>query len=346
MDWNELYGMDVPRSQLGKAISAGRLGHAHILAGPEGSGRRTFALMVARHRLCENRRGDQHNGALASCGTCAGCKQVDTGTHPDCQTWTKPEEDKYFKIETMRKLIENLSLKSTSGCGRIAIIEPADDFSTETSNCFLKTLEEPAPGMWIALICQNPESLLPTIRSRCQMLRFHPLSREDVEHILESKGLKDIAVRREIARLSEGLPGLALRLMEPAERSFWSDCRAMVLARPFVGSSWADLVKGKIEGLTGGPIQRAAIRAVLRLHMGLWSDLLRIIHGLEPRCQPETAERSLAEVANRLDATRLTTLAEATTAANDRIRYGATLALAIESMGDALEDVLSPPRTS
>jgi hypothetical protein len=103
-------------------------------------------------------------------------------------------------------------------------------------------------------------------------------------------------------------------------------------------------VKGKIENLTGGPIQRAAIRAVLRLHMGLWSDLLRVVHGLDPRRQPESAEKSLAEVANRLDAIRLTALAEATTVTNDRIRYGATLALAIESMGDSLEDILSPPR--
>lgn len=56
MNWHDLYGMETPRSQLGMAISSGRLGHAHILAGPEGSGRRTFALMVARHRLCETAR--------------------------------------------------------------------------------------------------------------------------------------------------------------------------------------------------------------------------------------------------------------------------------------------------
>jgi DNA polymerase-3 subunit delta' len=344
MNWHDLYGMETPRSQLGMAISSGRLGHAHILAGPEGSGRRTFALMVARHRLCENREADLHDATLASCGTCPSCKQVEAGNHPDCQTWTKPEEDKEFKIKIMRDLIENLSLKSTCGRGRIAIIEPAEDFSTETSNCFLKTLEEPAPGMWIALICQNPESLLPTIRSRCQMLRFQPLSNGEVEQILENKGLSDSIARREVARLSDGLPGLALNLMEPSERSFWESCRKILLAKPFVGSAWADLVKGKIENLTGGPIQRAAIRAVLRLHMGLWSDLLRVVHGLDPRRQPESAEKSLAEVANRLDAIRLTALAEATTATNDRIRYGATLALAIESMGDSLEDILSPPR--
>jgi DNA polymerase-3 subunit delta' len=301
--------------------------------------------MVARHRLCENREADLHDSTLASCGTCPSCKQVEAGNHPDCQTWTKPEEDKEFKIKIMRDLIENLSLKSTGGRGRVAIIEPAEDFSTETSNCFLKTLEEPAPRMWIALICQNPESLLPTIRSRCQMLRFHSLSTGEVEHILESKGLTDSMARREVARLSEGLPGLALTLMEPSERSFWEDCRKVLLARPFIGSAWADLVKGKIENLTGGPVQRAAIRAVLRLHMGLWSDLLRMVHGLEPRRQPEASERSLAEVASRLDAIRLAALADATSAANDRIRYGATLALAIESMGDALEDVLSPPKT-
>ena len=123
MNWHDLYGMETPRSQLGMAISSGRLGHAHILAGPEGSGRRTFALMVARHRLCENREADLHDATLASCGTCPSCKQVEAGNHPDCQTWTKPEEDKEFKIKIMRDLIENLSLKSTCGRGRIAIIE-------------------------------------------------------------------------------------------------------------------------------------------------------------------------------------------------------------------------------
>lgn len=338
MQWADLLGMEEARGRLGKASLAGKMGHAHILAGPEGTGRRLFATMVARHLLC----GRGGEGDLASCGQCPDCKQVEAGTHPDFQAWVKPDEDKEFKIDLMRKLIESSQLKPSKGRSKVFILEPADAFNDESSNCFLKTLEEPPPGMWIALLCENPDNLLPTIRSRCQMLRFQPLPLDAVAQILVSRGLADANARIEVARLSEGLPGLAVLLAEPSRRTLWNDCLGTILTRPFRGSAWADRIKGFIEDVTGGPAQRSIVRSILRLHMGLWSDLLRAFHGLNPRIQPESAARAIVEITRRIDDRRLAGLSECTLAADDRLKWGAMVPLAIEAMGDAMEDLLNP----
>ncbi len=337
MQWSDLMGMEEARKRLGKASNSKKLGHAHILAGPAGTGRRLFATMVARHLLCEI--GGE--GDLSSCGLCPSCKQVEAGTHPDFQTWIKPEEDKEFKIEFMRRMIESAQFKSTSGGAKAFILEPADSFNEESSNCFLKTLEEPPPGMWIALLCENPENLLPTIRSRCQMIRFHPLPVATVSQILETKGLAEASARLEIARLSEGLPGLAVILSEPSRRALWHDFLKILLSKPFKGTVWADLLKGAIEDVTGGPAQRSIVRSILRLHMGLWGDLLRVLHGLDPRVQPESATRPMRELTQSLDARRISGMAEATMIADDRLKWGALVPLAIEALGDTLEDFLN-----
>lgn len=337
MRWSDLMGMEEARKQLGRATKAGKFGHAHILAGPTGTGRRLFATMVARHLLCDN--GGE--GDLSSCGQCPSCKQVEAGTHPDFQTWVKPDEDKEFKIDFMRRMIESAQLKSTSGRAKAFILEPADAFNEESSNCFLKTLEEPPTGMWIALLCENPENLLPTIRSRCQLIRFHPLPVSTVLQILEAKGLGEANTRMEIARLSEGLPGLAVTLAESSRRAMWHDFLKVLLVRPFKGTVWADLLKGAIEDVTGGPAQRSVVRSILRLHMGLWGDLLRMLHGLDPRVQPESAFNALRDSIRTLDARRISGMADGTMLADDRLKWGATVPLAIEALGDTLEDFLN-----
>lgn len=337
MQWSDLMGMEEARKQLGRATNAEKMGHAHILAGPAGTGRRLFATMVARHLLCDN--GGE--GDLPSCGLCPACKQVEAGTHPDFQTWIKPDEDKEFKIDFMRRMIESAQLKSTNGRAKVFILEPADAFNEESSNCFLKTLEEPPPGMWLALLCENPENLLPTIRSRCQMIRFHPLPVTEVSRILESKGLQDRDRRLEIARLSEGLPGLAMLLADSSRMSLWRDCLKILLTKPFRGTAWADLLKGSIEDATGGPAQRSIVRAILRLHMGLWADLLRMLYGLDPRIQPESVIHALGESIQTLDAGRISNMADGTMVADDRLKWGAMVPLTIEALGDTLEDCLN-----
>lgn len=341
MRWDDLAGMETQRGQLVAAVQSNRMGHAHILTGPAGSGKKLFATMVARSFLCEREASD----TLSSCGECPSCKQVEAGTHPDCQTWVKPEEDKEFKIDFMRQLIETSQLKAAGGRGKVFIIEPADAFNEESSNCFLKTLEEPPPGMWIALLCENSENLLPTIRSRCQTLRFTPLPAIQIERILEANGVTDQVSRKEIARLSEGIPGLAMTLSNPAQRKFWQECGSLVLSYPFSGTDWSDMIKGSIEEITGGPAQRAHVRSILKLHMGMWADLHRLVHGLEPRTQPESLVERMEKCAGRLDQRKIASVAEATMIADDRLKWGALVSLAIEAMGDSLEDQFRPAQT-
>jgi hypothetical protein len=166
-----------------------------------------------------------------------------------------------------------------------------------------------------------------------------------IERILEANGVTDQVSRKEIARLSEGIPGLAMTLSNPAQRKFWQECGSLVLSYPFSGTDWSDMIKGSIEEITGGPAQRAHVRSILKLHMGMWADLHRLVHGLEPRTQPESLVERMEKCADRLDQRKIASVAEATMIADDRLKWGALVSLAIEAMGDSLEDQFRPAQT-
>src|SRR6266481_3872353 len=215
-----------------RAVARGRLAHAYLFAGPPGVGKRLFALELAKAILCENppphptlspSGGEGRvRGKLEACDRCAACSQVEAGTHPDFFATGRPEEKLEFPIEVMRELCRNFSLKSARGRGKVAIIDDADDLNEESANCFLKTLEEPPPRSVLLLIGSSPERQLPTIVSRCQVVRFAPLPAADVADLLRAGGVEDAALIELLLPLSEGSPGAARALSDPALWDFRS----------------------------------------------------------------------------------------------------------------------------
>src|SRR5262249_21284851 len=136
-------------------------------AGPPGIGKRPFAIELASALLCENPSSD-----LLACQQCTSCALMAAGTHPDFFAVARPEDKNELPIEVMRQLCRGFSLKSARGRGKIALLDDADDLNAESANCFLKTLEEPPPRSVFFLIGTSPERQLPTIVSRCQVVRF------------------------------------------------------------------------------------------------------------------------------------------------------------------------------
>lgn len=200
MAFDNVLGHDRVRRLVSGALRGGRLPPALLLCGPEGVGKRTLALAVARGLLCE------HGGD--GCGECAPCGRVERGLHPDVMV-IEPETNA-IKIEQVRTLVKEIASGPFEGRARAFIVDDAHAMTEQAMNALLKSLEEPAATSHVMLVTGAPQALLPTIRSRCQVLRFGPLPAAVLEqHLQQRHGLSADEARLR-ASLSGGSLGAAL----------------------------------------------------------------------------------------------------------------------------------------
>jgi DNA polymerase-3 subunit delta' len=222
MSWHGIEGHDDVVEQFRRALRRGRLASSFLFAGPAGIGKRTFALKLAQAMLCQTRPEE----SLDPCQSCPSCTQAAAGTHPDLDVIAKPDDKSSIPLELLigdlehrrrEGLCHRIALKPYLGGRKIALIDDADYLNAEAANALLKTLEEPPPRSLLILIGTTPAKQLPTIRSRCQLIRFRPLPVDVVGTLLVSKGLVgDPAEARRLAQYSEGSVQRALELADPA----------------------------------------------------------------------------------------------------------------------------------
>jgi DNA polymerase III subunit delta' len=227
MSWQNIRGHDAVVEKFRRAIGKRRLASTFLFVGPPGIGKKTFALKLAQGLLCERMPEER----LDPCGECPSCHQVLSLNHPDVELVTKPADKAFIPLEQligdaehrMREgLCYHIALKPYSGRRKVAIIDDADYLNKEGANCLLKTLEEPPPRSLLILIGTSEQRQLPTIRSRCQIVRFRPLPEADVEELLVESGLSDAAQARTAAAHSKGS-------MERA--ALWCDSRLVEFRR-------------------------------------------------------------------------------------------------------------------
>lgn len=176
---------------LAAAYRAGKLPHALLFVGPVGVGKATLAFHLAHHLL----KFPDHRAAPEQFTEpdpkSSLFRQIATGAHPSVLHLTRPvnERTKGFKtvltVDEVRRINRFLSLTSHDGSYRVVIVDPADDMNTNAANALLKNLEEPPAKTLFVLIAHSLGNLLPTIRSRCQTIRFSPLDDASVADILE-----------------------------------------------------------------------------------------------------------------------------------------------------------------
>jgi len=215
MSWSSILGQDEALRRLRTSFARGRLAHAFAFVGPEGIGKRLFALELAKAFLCE-----ASPAALTACDRCAACSLVAAETHPDFHVARKPEEKSELPVEAIRTILHKLGLKPTRGHGSVVLVENADDFNEESANAFLKTLEEPPNGTEIVLLSTGIERLLPTIRSRVQVVPFRPLSPTMMDELLTQRGIDDLGRRKLLIETCSGSVGRATALDHPAVWAF------------------------------------------------------------------------------------------------------------------------------
>jgi DNA polymerase-3 subunit delta' len=202
MAFEDILGNQRTVKILRKLLKRGRVPNSMLFRGPEGVGKNDAALVFAKALNCL----DSNDNA---CEKCANCRAVNRGAFPDVMTIT-PEKD-VIKIEQMRLLKQTAYLKPMVGKKRVFIIQQAEKMKEEAANSLLKVLEEPPDFSHIVLITHNDHLILSTILSRCQVLTFSPISREDVTARLLEKGYA-LEQANIIAMLVDGNVRLALEM--------------------------------------------------------------------------------------------------------------------------------------
>ena len=151
-----------------------RFPHGLIFSGPEGVGKHACATMLAKALNCRN-------AAIGDfCDVCPSCRKIESGVHPDVITATVQEDATQIKIAQVREILSILDLQPLEGRNKVFIIDPADALTPEAANALLKGLEEPPENTFFILITVNVQELLLTVRSRCQIYHFIPLTLDEI----------------------------------------------------------------------------------------------------------------------------------------------------------------------
>jgi DNA polymerase III subunit delta' len=206
-NWN-LIGHEWAVDMLKKHVVNGTTRHAYLFAGPPGLGRRTLALRFAQALNCQT-----PIEAGIPCGECRNCKQIAAMQHADLTIIQADSEGGTLKVDQIREARRSLTFKPYQANYRVALFLRFQEANDNAANALLKTLEEAPSYAVLILTADNPEQLLPTIVSRCEVLRLRPLKIEGIQSALENRGIESGQARL-IAHISGGRFGYAMRLIE------------------------------------------------------------------------------------------------------------------------------------
>jgi DNA polymerase III subunit delta' len=310
--WLDIRGHDQIAERFRRTLRRRRLASTYLFVGPEGVGKRTFALKLAESLMCL----ESADGDLAPCGKCASCVLCAAGNHPDLLLVRKPADKSSLPIElfigkgdnrNQEGLCHDISLRPMVSQRRVAIIDDADDFNDASANCLLKTLEEPPPRSLIILLGTSLAKQLPTIRSRAQVIRFSPLSTDDVTSILQAHRLSTNGTdANELAQRSGGSVAGAIALQGDAIWRFRSELLKQLSTPRFDCVALTQSV-GEFVNDAGkdAPPRRARLRQIIGYAAELFRSLMHEVAGASQ--SGESRDRSLQEACDRLLAQRITT---------------------------------------
>jgi DNA polymerase-3 subunit delta' len=247
-------------------VSKNTFRHAYLFTGPKGIGRRTLAIRLAQALNCP-----RSPSPGTPCFECRTCSHIEQMQHPDLSIVQSEHEGRILKVDQIRSLQHDLSLSPYEANFRVAVILRFEEASTSAANALLKTLEEPPSQVVIILTAESSERLLPTIASRCEVLRLRPLAVDEVSLDLSSIWKLPAKEANLLAHISGGRPGYALRLQNEPElldnRNKWiNDLQRMISATRVDRFNYAAMLAKDKDMLT----------EVLQVWLSFWRDVLII----------------------------------------------------------------------
>src|SRR5690625_2482945 len=167
--WSEVAKIQPLASKiLTNSMEKKRVSHAYLIQGERGTGKKTIALLLAKGLLCENRQG------IEPCQVCNVCKRIESRNHPDVH-WIEPD-GRSIKTEQIEELQKEFTYSGLESSQKVYIIIGSDTLTVNAANRILKFLEEPGKQTTAILLTENSQSIIPTIRSRCQIVDLQPLN--------------------------------------------------------------------------------------------------------------------------------------------------------------------------
>lgn len=293
-------------NSLQRAFAVGRLAHAYIFAGPDGVGKFTTAREWAKVLLCNDRTEEQTDIGrfFDSCGKCDSCTAFDNATHPDYNhirkelvQFTKKGKGKKppvdMPIDVIREfLIDRAPVRPMMSEFTVFIIRQAERLNPNSQNALLKVLEEPPAHCFIILLSCQPEKLLPTTRSRCQLLRFGPIDHDRIVTVLTDMGI-DKTQAAYWAGFSAGSMGTAIEWaqLQPKDQTCYDIKKRLItdlanLELP-EAIAFADRLVKSAKGITAAwsaqepatsktDITRRVQKGLLQMIIAAFSDVIKL----------------------------------------------------------------------
>lgn len=289
MTWCGVHGHDQIVESFRSAIAQGRMASTFLFVGPSGVGKKLFAMRLAQAFQCAERSELE----FEPCLQCESCQQIESLTHPDLELVSKPEDRNFIPVSTfigdkehrMREgLCPWIGLKPAYGRRKIAIIDDADHLNQEGANCLLKTLEEPPPRSILILIGTSQQRQLPTIRSRCQIVRFDRLSDEFVaDRLLTLEVVSNSERAKALASESNGSIDRALDLNDEALGAF-RDELFDVLPQTNIDSIWMSKFVSDFVEAAGKdtPARRKRLKSVVEMFLTFYRHMMNAQSGVFP----------------------------------------------------------------
>ncbi|MVF10680.1 DNA polymerase III subunit delta' [Ketobacter sp. MCCC 1A13808] len=270
-------------------LQAGRMPHALLLRGEPGTGKGQFALALGQYLLC------QQPVANTACGKCKGCLLNLAGTHPDLAILEPEEPGRAIKVDQIRAVVQFVGKTAQLGGYRVMVLGPAESMNANASNALLKSLEEPGERTLLILVSDQISGVLPTIRSRCEVMEFGIPDRSVAKSWLLPQIGDDNKVEK-LLNVAGGAPCRALSL----DQSEWLGERVTVVQQ------WLGVLTGKRDAVrTADGWMQYPLKELLNWLQAWQVDLARLVSGSQQPIHNQDLEQDLHAAAAVLNVNQL-----------------------------------------
>ncbi len=282
MSFTQIKDQDVPVRLLRTMLNRKRIPHGLMFWGAGGIGKRFTALQLTKAIYCKEAPDD-------ACDACLACRKVTNGNHPDIKIVEPVKRSRNINVETVEEMNEMASLRPFEAQRRIFIIIDADRMQAPAQNHFLKTLEEPPGNSLFILVTEYPRLLLPTIRSRCQMVRFRNLKPQSIKELLLEQRDLSASQAESVASLAQGQMSRANDLIDSDRRDVVLD----IVERLNKGEDPMEVAEGFTRYLKS---RKDEIETIVNDELGIDAE-----DGISPEDKAHLKEQRMAELNARVE---------------------------------------------